>query len=70
MFISSKHNGILYKLNKEVGVTYEAGWIERRITEAAQEYESLPDAFKDALKLETSPKNDVGLDVLQTQEEA
>ncbi|MBE9486753.1 MAG: hypothetical protein IMY82_06250 [Chloroflexi bacterium] len=51
-------------------MTYETGWLERRITEAAEEYKSLPDAFKNALKLETSPKNDVELEVLQTQEEA
>lgn len=38
-------------------MTYEAGWLERRITAAAEEHDRLPENFQEALKLETSPSH-------------
>lgn len=43
-------------------MTYEAGWLERRITEAAQEHDRLPENFHEALKLETSSTREAAHD--------
>ena len=49
-------------------MTYEPGWLERRISDAAREYDTLPDSFKDALRLKTSPWQDSSSEELQASD--
>jgi hypothetical protein len=37
-------------------VTYQTGWLQKRISETAKEYDTLPATLRDALKLETSER--------------
>jgi hypothetical protein len=50
-------------------VTYESGWLQRRISDAAKEYEELPNTFRNALKLETSSRYDAAVKERQQPEE-